>query len=222
MTKEEMPLIGDDGTVYTSDGLDTEIVGDGTAAAGTPGIYIITALGANSFFPDGLKEGEAYPMNGTEVLQTGDKARRIILAEAADVTGWKLDMSKEQVDVTRLKDRVKKYRPGKRDATGTMNMIFTLGVTDRPGGLVDQMVKTVRKKDNTVTVTEVESEPLYFVGYARKTSVPGETEDFIFGQIHLYGISFGGQSSQAQSFDSSFRFTGIDPVFYSIDIPLAP
>ena len=219
--KQEMPLIGDDGTVYTSDGLDIEVVGNGTATLSKPGIYIITAMGSVSFFPAGLNVGEAYPADVTEMLKAGDKARRIKLEEAADITGWKLDLIKDQIDVTRLRDHVKKFRPGKRDSTGTMNMIFTLGVTDRAGGLVDQMVKTVRKSTGSVTVTEIDGKPLYFVGYARKTAAAGETEAFIFGQVHLYGISFGGQSNAAQSFDSSFKFTGIDPVFYTVDIPLA-
>jgi len=219
--KEELTLIGDDGTVFTSDKLETEISGDGTTTLGKPGIYIITARATNSYFPAGLNVGEAFPSDGSDVLKAGDKAQRISLEEAADVTGWKFEVSKDQIDVTRLKDTFKKYRPGKRDANGTMNMIFTMGVTDRTGGLVDQMMKTVRKTGNTITVKDVEGKPLYFAGYARKTNVPGETEAFVFGQIHLYNISFGGQSGQAQSFDSSFKLTGIDPIFYSVDIPLA-
>jgi len=219
MTKE-MPLVGDDGTVFTSDALEAEITGNGTATLGKAGIYIITALGTPSFYPAGLNVGEAFPSDGSDILMTGDKARRIPLEEAADVTGWKLDVTRDQVDVTRLKDKFKKFRPGKRDANGTMNMIFTLGVTDRIGGLVDQMMKTVRKKDNTVIVKDVEGKPLYFVGYVRKTNLGGETEAFVFGQVNLYGISFGGQSGTAQSFDCSFKLTGIDPIFYSIDIPL--
>lgn len=221
MQEQELALVGDDGTVFTSDTLETEITGDGIKTLEEPGIYIITAIApAASYFPAGLKVGEAFPSDGSDVLAIGDKARRIPLEEAADITGWKLEVSRDQIDTTRLKDTFKKYRPGKRDANGTMNMIFTLGVTDRIGGLVDQMMKTVRKSGNTVTVTDVDGKPLYFVGYNRKTNVPGETEAFIFGQIHLYNISFGGQSGQAQSFDCSFKLTGIDPIFYSVDIPL--
>ncbi|MDR0302338.1 MAG: hypothetical protein LBI04_08530 [Treponema sp.] len=221
MKTEELTLVGDDGTVFTSDELEDEIAGDGTATLGKPGIYIITARGTDSYFPTGLNVGEAFPSDGSDVLKTGDKAMRIPLEEAADVTGWKLEVSRDQIDVTRLKDTFKKFRPGKRDANGTMNMIFTLGVTDRAGGLVDQMMKTVRKTDSAITVKDVAGKPLYFAGYVRKTNVPGETEAFVFGQIHLYNISFGGQSGQAQSFDSSFKLTGIDPIFYSVDIPLA-
>jgi hypothetical protein len=221
MQKQEMALIGDDGTVFTSDELEKEIAGNGTSKLEKPGRYIITARGADSYFPAGLDIGEAFPSDGSDVLKAGDKARRIPLEEAADITGWKFEVSRDQVDTTRLKDTFKKFRPGKRDANGTMNMIFTLGVTDRAGGLVDQMMKTVRKKDNSIAVKDVSGRPLYFVGYVRKTDIPGETEAFVFGQVHLYNISFGGQSGSAQSFDSSFKLTGIDPIFYSVDIPLA-
>jgi len=216
----EMPLVGDDGTLYIGDGLEDEKTGNGAAALGTAGMYLITAIGAPSAFPSGMNVGDMFPANGTEVLKTGDKAHRLILKEAADITGWSLAVTKDQIDITRLKDRYKKFRPGKMDANGTVNMIFTLGVTDKEGGLVDLMIKTFRKSGNTVTVTDIEAKPLYFVGYTRKTETPRETEAFIFGQIHLYGISFGGQGNAAQSFDSSFKLTGADPVFYTVDIPL--
>ena len=71
----------------------------------------------------------------------------------------------------------------------------------------------------TVTVSELENKPVYFLGYVRKTDTPGETEAFVFAQVYLYNMNLGGQTGNAQSYDSSMRMTGMDPVFYSLDIP---
>lgn len=230
---EIMELIGDDGDVCTGDiSSSIELVGDGIKsidelAGGVAGdktgegIYLITAKGASSYIPKDLNVGEALPSDGSDVLKVGDKVKKINLVKSLDVSGWSLNVTQSEVDVTLLKHKYKKYRPGKRDASGTLNMIFTLGATDQEGGLVEKMMKVVRKKaDSTIEIKEADNKPLYFIGYVRKTDIPGETRLFMFARIYLYGISFGGQSESAQAFDCSFRLTGLDPVFYSEEIPL--
>lgn len=231
---EEKPLVGDDGAFFTGkEG--QEYVGDGTktlhvlvkgasATAGGDGMYIITAKAASgSVFPAGLDVGDMYPAIGTEVLKNGDKVRKLDLTHVADCTGWQMQITQSEIDVTRLKDKYKKYRLGKKDASGTVNSILTLGVSDEADGMIAKTMKTFRRKisesNTTVTVTDVGNQPIYFLGYVNKTDVPGETEAFVFGQVYLYNITLGGSTGNAQSYDSSMRLTGRDPVFYSLDIP---
>jgi hypothetical protein len=229
---EVVELIGDDSQICTGKLSATELSGNGTSSvdelsgASTvdgrgAGIYIVTAMAAtNSFFPVKLQVGEAYPSDGSDVLAVGDKVKKLDLRPVADATGWSLAVSRSEIDVTRLGQRYKKYRMGKYDATGTLNSIFTVGITDSADGLIGKTMKTFRKAaGGSVTITEINDAPLYLVGYVRKTGVPGETEDFVFGQIYLFNMTFGGQAGNAQSYDSSFRLTGMDPIFYSIDIP---
>ena len=232
-TSKVMELIGDDSQIFTGKLAGTELAGDGTRstdelAGGSvgskkgAGIYIVTAKAvAASYFPAKLLPGEAFPSDGSDVLKAGDKAKKLDLRQIADATGWSLAVSRGEIDVTRLGMRYKKYRLGKYDANGTLNSIFTLGITDAADGLISKTMKTFRKASNgTITIEDIDDSPLYFCGYVRKTDVPGETEDFVFGQIYLYNMTFGGQGDSAQSYDSAFRLTGIDPIFYSIDIPL--
>ena len=232
---EEKPLIGDDGAFYTGKLGTEEYVGDGTktlhvllngqsATSGGDGIYIVTAKAeSGSIFPTGLKVGEAFPATGSEVLASGDKVKKLNLTHVADCSGWQLNISQSEVDVTRLKDRFKKYRPGKKDASGTVNSILTLGVSDEPEGMIAKTIKTFRRaisgSETTITVADIGNEPVYFVGYVNKTDVAGEREAFIFGQVYLFNITLGGTTGNAQAYDSSMRLTGIDPVFYSLDIP---
>ena len=232
---EEKPLVGDDGAFYTGKLGSTEYEGDGSktlhvlvggtgATSGGEGFYVITAKAASgSVFPDKAKVGELYPALGTEVLASGDKVKKLSLTHVADCTGWQIDITQSEIDVTRLVDKFKKYRLGKKDASGTVNSIMTLGVSDEADGMIAKTIKTFRRKisgqTTTVTITDVANEPVYFLGYVNKTDVPGETEAFIFGQVYLFNVKLGGSTGNAQSFDSSMRLTGQDPVFYSLDIP---
>lgn len=231
---EEKPLVGDDGAFFTAK-LGQEYEGDGTktlnvlvsgasATSGGDGMYIVTAkANSNSIFPSLLKVGELFPAVGTEVLASGDKVKKLDLTHVADCTGWQFQITQSEIDVTRLKDNFKKYRLGKKDATGTVNSILTLGVSDQADGMIAKTMKTFRRSistsQTTITVTEIGNDPVYFLGYVNKTDVPGETEAFVFGQVYLYNITLGGSTGNAQSYDSSMRLTGNDPVFYSLDIP---
>lgn len=233
MKREEKPLVGDDGKfmtgkkgqTYTGDGTSTlnVLVAGPDATYGGDGMYIITAMGADTFFPEGMKIGELYPATGKEVLAEGDKIQKIDFTEVADCTGWQLQITQAEIDVTRLKDEFKKYRLGKKDATGTVNSIMTLGVSDEPDGMVGRNMKLFRRevKDGaeTVTVSVPSGESLYFLGYLNMTDVPGETQAFVFAEIYLYNMNLGGSTGNAQSYDASMRLTGQDPVFYSLDIP---
>lgn len=233
MKREEKPLVGDDGKfmtgkkgqTYTGDGTSTlnVLVAGTDATSGGDGMYIITAMGADTFFPEGMKIGELYPATGKEVLAEGDKIQKIDFTEVADCTGWQLQITQAEIDVTRLKDEFKKYRLGKKDATGTVNSIMTLGVSDEPDGMVGRNMKLFRREvkdgSETVTVSVPSGESLYFLGYLNMTDVPGETQAFVFAEIYLYNMNLGGSTGNAQSYDASMRLTGQDPVFYSLDIP---
>ena len=144
---EEKPLVGDDGAFYTGKLGTTEYAGDGTktlhvlvggagATSGGSGMFVITAKAASgSIFPEKAKVGELYPALGSEVLADGDKLKKLELTHVADCTGWQLDITQSEIDVTRLVDQFKKYRLGKKDASGTVNSIMTLGVSDEAEGM---------------------------------------------------------------------------------------
>jgi len=225
-----MSLIGDDcqlftgtpGTEVTGDGTKTfdELAG-GTAASGKgKGYWIITAKAASSsFWPAGAKIGDIYPAAGSEVPATGDKCRLLALTQIADASGWSLAVSRSEVDVSRLKDEYKHYRMGKRDAQGTIKSIFTVGVTDGADGMISKTMRTFRKAAaGTVTITEIDNQPVYFLGYVRATETAGETAEFVFAKISLYNMTLGADTGAAQAYDTSFRLAE-DPTFYCVENP---
>lgn len=232
--RTEMPLVGDDGQFMTGELGTVAYAGDGTSTLAAlmgedgdgTGMFIVQKVAASgSFFPKGIRVGDLFPALGQEVLAEGDSVVQLKLTHVADCTGWQIQVTQSEIDVTRLSDKFKKYRLGKKDATGTVNSIMTLGVSDEPDGIVARTMRLYRRAlDNEtmkVTITELENVPVYFLGYVRKTDTPGETQAFIFGQAYLYNITLGGSTGNAQSYDSSLRLTGRDPVFYSLDNPSA-
>jgi hypothetical protein len=229
MAEDEMTLIGDDCDLYTGSAAATETVGDGTKTldllgGGTAGdgsgagFYIITAKASSSIFPEGLAVGQMFPARGTEVLAIGDKAKKLPLTQRGDASGWSLEISRSQIETTRLKDKFKKYRYGKRDAKGKISSIFTMGITDEAAGQVGQTMTLFKRTGSTITVSIPEDDSIYLLGYIRKGAVAGEFEDYIFAQVNLSNTTLGGNSGSAQSFDSEFSLTGPDPVFYKDEI----
>jgi hypothetical protein len=228
---ENKTLIGDDSMIFTGDLSTDEFTGDGTATiaslvAEQPGanmldrkMCVITARAASgSIFPDGLGIGELFPALGTEVPAAGDKFRFLNLGHVADASSWSLAITQGEIDVTRLNDRFRKYRLGKKDAQLTLSSIFTTGESDNPGGVINRNMKLVKQVPNgTITVTDEANRALYMLGYTNKAALPEEFDDFVFCQIYLYNVTLGGQSGSAQSYDASGRLTGLDPVFYSLE-----
>jgi hypothetical protein len=227
---EKKTLVGDDSMIFTGELDATEYIGDGTktisvhVAAATGAkitghiMCVITAIAAtDSIFPAGLKTGELFPALGTEVPAAGDQFKLLILGHMADAASWSLSVTQAEIDVTRLGDRFRKYRLGKKDAQLTLSSIFTTGESDIAGGVINRNMKLFKRTGDAVTVSDEANKALYMLGYANKAALPGEVEDFIFCQIYLYNVTLGGQSGNAQSYDASGRLTGLDPVFYSLE-----
>jgi hypothetical protein len=227
---EKKTLVGDDSMIFIGGPSTSEYTGNGTTTiaglvtaepdANITGhiMCIITArAAADSIFSDGLNPGELFPAIGTEVPAEGDKFRLLKLGHVADASSWSLSITQAEVDVTRLNDRFRKYRLGKKDAQLTLSSIFTTGESDNPGGVISRNMKLFKRKDGTVTVHDEANRALYMLGYTNKAALPEEIEDFIFCQMYLYNVTLGGQSGNAQSYDASGRLTGVDPVFYSLE-----
>lgn len=229
MEKAYKVLIGDDSMIFSGDLSATEYTKDsdktiseitGLQAPKDIGrlMCVITAFGNDSFFPKGLVVGDLFPAFGDEVLAEGDKFKVLVLTHIADASSWSLSITQGEIDVTRLNDRFRKYRLGKKDAQLSLSSIFTVGESDQPGGVINRSMKLVKQdKDGNYTVSDEANRSLYFLGYANKAAIPEETDAFVFGQIYLYNARLGGQSGSAQSYDASGRLTGMDPVFYSLD-----
>jgi hypothetical protein len=226
---ENITLIGDDatieevtlGTEKTGDATKTldELAGGSVGSKKGKGGWIITAKAAASSIFGDLIVGDYFPADGDEIPAVGDKAQFVTATPLLDSSGFSMSFSAQEVDITLLRHRVKKYRKGKADGEGSLEGVFTLPETGKANGLVNQFLKVVHKSAaGVITVSEVNSHPLYIRGVIRDTSTAGEIYAFVFAQIELFGVSLGGKSGSNQAYTSKFRFTGADPVYYEEEI----
>jgi hypothetical protein len=228
-------LIGDDSMIFTGDPGNTEYEGDGVKTIAelvaddklekiaNHFMCIITSISeADSIFPGGLAIDKLFPAAGNEVPEIGDKFKILKLNHVADCSSWSLSVTQGEIDVTRLNDKFRKYRLGKKDAQLSLSSIFTVGESDQQGGAINRSMQLVTKKnDGTFIVSDEANRSLFILGFVNRAALPEESDDFVFANIYLYNIRLGGQSGSAQSYDASGRLTGMDPVFYSLEAQTA-
>lgn len=226
MKEDGLRLVGDDADLVTLE-FGTELVGDavktfdvfagGTAGAGKK-LYQITGKASTASIFGDLVNGDIFPADGDEIMAVGDKAKPITQTPFADCSSFVLNLTAAEIETTVIRDRTKKYRKGKADADGSIKCVFTIGETSKPGGILNQFMKIVKKTATTVTVSEQNSKPIYILGYVRQTDVADTTQAFVFAQIELFGVKLGADSGSKQEFESKIRLTGIDPVYWEVDV----
>jgi hypothetical protein len=214
-------LIGDDGTVFDTE-LGTEASGDGATPL-AEGLYIITAVGGTSGWPgtsgaSGAAQvgvGRIIEVRATDTAITpeaDDKYVPLTVSELCDLSAWSLSFTSDEIEITGFCDDIKKYRAGKDDAQGTMNGIFRLGTTDKTDGLklANSFIDILRQDGgDTVDVYEKAKGPKIVRLVLNKKFDIGDYMSVIT-PLELFGFNLGAeQGANAQSFDSSFRFTNL-------------
>lgn len=216
-------LIGNDGALYlteqtseySGDATKTldEFAGGASASGKGKGFYQVTAIAdASSVFNWSDPEVKDYFYNdGTLVLATGDKARPVCLLNSASedtsIKSFEISLTKDKIDVTTLSDKVKTYRMGKVDASGTMTGITTISNMTVQKRFLDILsvstagAFTMNRKVNT---------PLFFVGFLNDEEVAGDTLMAVVGKIEIESGSLGATDGSAQEFSSGFAASSAD------------
>lgn len=224
---ETIRLIGDDASIERvtfgvekiGDGIKTFDVHVGGAGSPGKGFWLITAKAAAGSIFGALVVGDLFPADGDEIMVADDKAKLLTCTPFLDASGWSCQLTAQEVETTLLQDRVKKYRKGKSDADGSLKGVFTLGVTSEAGGLLTRFMRIVKKDAaGVITVSSIDSSPIFIRGVVRNTATAGETFAFMFAQIELFGIKLGADIGSKQEYESKFRLTGSDPVFYNQEL----
>ena len=225
-------FVGDDGFVKLAT-FGAEVAGDGSTPLPV-GTYLVVAVAGSSGFPpnsDGtaIASGDFLQVDSgiTITPAVGDDVVTMTLANQCDISSWAMEFSKEEIDVTTLCDYVKKYRAGKSDMAGTMNGVFTAGITDDEDGFMRQFID-IKKQDGALKFdTYAQGESIMLGWFYINDDTNLADVMVIIAPFQLFGMGIGGEMGAAQSFSSSFRFAnlsydydgtdvGINPAFYRI------
>lgn len=234
MAKEE--LIGSDGELVTvvkatavngnigGDDLDT-LQGDGSAGSGAGWYEIVAISDDTSALPAGLVVGDLFWNDGSLVLDDGtsqaDSVSYLTETKRCDVTSFSIDVSRAEIEVTKLCDDTKRYRGGKVDMTGSIEGITTLGETDADGWVMNNFLRIIQQASaGTVSVNAIDDSDIFIKGVLQKDTDSGEKEAFLWAKINILGTSLGASGEDAQSFTGSFRIAPGEPTptFYVREI----
>jgi hypothetical protein len=180
--------------------------------------YKIATISGTTPFPAGYTAGDLFLGQGG-TLTAANSAALGTAEVVADCSGFEMSFSRDEIEVTVLTDDIKKYRPGKTDLSGTVNGINFVSEMRKAGSIANRFFKTVSATAaNVSTFRAVDGSDLYGQFFIQDdTTTSGEIQSFLFGQIELYGYSLGAAISDAQSWTSSVRFIGNDPIMYFKD-----
>lgn len=207
-------LIGKDGKV--AKGVKGALItGNGSTALAT-GFYITkNVLSTGSGLPDTITSGfifYASAVTGKTITPaTAETVIPLTLTDLCDIKSASLEFTKEEVDVTTLCDDLKTYRAGFSDASGTLEGITTIGVSESIiGKFIPTIVQSVDLQD--VVITDVDGDTLYLQVEVNQTSTAGENTAFYIAPVTLLSYSASAAVDGEQAFTSNFRITQDDDV----------
>jgi hypothetical protein len=214
-------LIGNDGTVFDAT-VGTEVEGDGIAAL-PEGYNMITGVApSGSGWPATSGATGATQVGLGRIIQVragdtaitpaaGDFYVPLTLTELCDLGSWTLQFTSDEVEITGFCDDFKTYRAGKDDVQGGLTGVFRIGTTDKKDGLaITRTFIDIVEQDGGDTVDVYDKLKGAKIVQLVKNK-EGRTGDFydIFAGVELFGYNDGAeQGANAQTFDSSFRFSG--------------
>ena len=205
MAGETKRLVGKDGEVYAAT-KGTLVEGNGSTAL-TDGYYIVAAVAStSSALPAGLQAGYVFKGSAEITPAEGDNVIPLTLTRKCDITNFSVEYSADEIDVTTLCDTQRSYRAGFTDATGTLEGITTINVSEY---LMSKFIPIVTQTGETVEVTEIDGGTLIMRLVLNKPSAGGDVMSY-FAPIAVTSYNIGATVDDAQTYTANFRNTPDD------------
>lgn len=199
---EKKRLTGRDGKVYQAQ-KGAVITGNGTTTLTKGNFYVPLTIAETSGFPAGVIKGVPFVAAGTEVPKSTETYIALTLISQCDITSADVEFEKNEIDITTLCDDIMKYASGFTDATGTLEGITTLDLSEP---MIAKFV-TVQKQSNTGAITTIaqNDDPLVIAIELNKLDASDADRAIFFAPVTLNGYTLGVQINEAQTFSSGFR-----------------
>ena len=205
MAGETKRLVGKDGEVYAA--TKGELIEGNGSTALTDGYYIVAAVAStSSALPAGLQAGYVFKGSAEITPAEGDNVIPLTLTRKCDITNFSVEYSADEIDVTTLCDTQRSYRAGFTDATGTLEGITTINVSEY---LMSKFIPIVTQTGETVEVTEIDGETLIMRLVLNKQSIGGDVMSY-FAPIAVTSYNIGATVDDAQTYTANFRNTPDD------------
>lgn len=200
---EKKRLTGRDGKVYQA-AKSATITGNGTTKLTKGSIYVpLTIASTSSGFPANAAVGVPLVGDGTSAPAATETYIELTLTSQCDITSAEVEFSKDEIDITTLCDNIMKYASGVTDASGTLEGITTLDLSEP---MIAKFV-TVQKQSSTGAITTIAQNdtPLVVAIELNKVDASGADRALFFAPVILNGYTLGVAVNEAQTFTSEFR-----------------
>lgn len=205
MADQTKRLVGKDGEVYAAT-KGALVEGNGSTAL-TDGYYIVAAVAStSSALPAGLQAGYVFKGSAEITPAEGDNVIPLTLTRKCDITNFSVEYSADEIDVTTLCDTQRSYRAGFTDATGSLEGVTTINVSEY---LMSKFIPIVTQTGETVEVTEIDGETLIMRLVLNKQSAGGDVMSY-FAPIAVTSYNIGATVDDAQTYTANFRNTPDD------------
>ena len=209
-------LIGDYGSFQTIS-LGTDLIVAEVLTLGE--WYLPTVIDPSTGFDANAEVGYLFQSDGTETLVGSDVCKLLTMTTLCDIQNWKLDFTKDDIEVTTLCDSQKKYLPAKSDVAGSSTGVFKIGITDAVNGIQNAFVDIVQAS-GTYAINKLNDSSIYVKLITQEATDSGETEQFYFAPISFSTFGQGATSGEAQTFEASFKVApdetnGVKLAYYS-------
>ena len=205
MADQTKRLVGKDGEVYAA--TKGELIEGNGSTALTDGYYIVAAVAStSSALPAGLQAGYVFKGSAEITPAEGDNVIPLTLTRKCDITNFSVEYSADEIDVTTLCDTQRSYRAGFTDATGTLEGITTINVSEY---LMSKFIPIVTQTGETVEVAEIDGESLIMRLVLNKPSAGGDVMSY-FAPIAVTSYNIGATVADAQTYTANFRNTPDD------------
>ena len=205
MADQTKRLVGKDGEVYAAT-KGTLVEGNGSTAL-TDGYYIVAAVAStSSALPTGLQAGYVFKGSAEITPAAGDNVIPLTLTKKCDITNFSVEYSADEIDVTTLCDTERSYRAGFTDATGSLEGVTTINVSEY---LMSKFIPIVTQTNDTVTVTEIDGNSLIMRLVLNKQTAGGDVVSY-FAPVAITSYNIGATVDDAQTYTANFRNTPDD------------
>lgn len=196
-------LIGRDGDVYSVK-KGSPVNGDGTTEL-KDGYYVATSIGEDSALPKGLETGYPFKATSGMIPKSGDVVIPLELTKRCDIRNFSIEYNADEIDVTTLCDDEKTYRAGFVDASGSMEGVTTIDVSE---DLLNKFVPIVTEDTSVseVEISEINNDPLLVKLDLNAEKAGGDVMSY-FASVVVTSYNIGATVDDAQTFTANFRIT---------------
>ena len=196
-------LTGRDGKVYQAV-KSAVITGDGSTTLTKGTFYVpLTIATASSGLPANAQIGVPFVAAGTETPTENETYISLTFNSQCDVTSAGVEFEKDEIDITTLCDDIMTYAAGFTDATGTIEGITTLNLSEP---FIAKFV-TVQVQDETgaITTTAQNDDTILLVIELNKIDNSDANRALFIAPITINSYNIEATINEAQTYTSGFR-----------------